>query len=420
MNEKGKDMSNVKKNGQANVEAEVEVGKSEEEVAELNAALEVTMAEDAATPPEKIVLPEDVADLASSQPELVYADISQFDFNPKLNCRDETMYGDKVTRKVAELLVDRKIKDPLHAVLYKGMAWPGDKPLGARGFIRSMALRHISIHHTDVYNEYFANSVPVFIHKDVTERFRTILMADHGSEEPLTELEVYNSQKAMMRQVGLFTEGAIARILYRQYYTLMSVGDRRGFMEGLTELEAKGMIFIGKTKILTKEAYYLAKCRGRLQYFKRIFTAPQIVEDMFIKSCRGEPGGVHITFAMAENLSKSTAEQAAVILANAAKVEKEGKQTEKSKHWGKDQLTNALSVAKSDFLKNQLEAALGNEKAQEKLPVFEDELIRIEKAKDADPAKFWACVDAILDAIPVPTPLADAAQVEVQVTVPTA
>jgi hypothetical protein len=337
--------------------------------------------------------PEDDAHLNKVDTTKVFlSDIHQFNFDPTLNVRDMANYEAAVERKVLELYKDKAIRTPLVVARLVSMK-PEEKAIGVCGFLRSAALRQISIRDAEFYNENFKDKIPFVLHDGITERERIALLLDHGSEEELDEYEVYLSQKRLMRQKGMYSQRAMIAMLARLYYRLAGAKDRATYDLALKELREKGYTLKGKQSCKSWEDVAMAMFRGRFQKYQRIFESAPCVDDAFRKHVRGIAGGVDITFKMAEELHGMREDDAKKYLA--LKRTGSNNQKDDAKHWTKPILESAKIACKSHYLGQQLAAALGDQTAQAGLPDLEDELLMIERAKTADPEMFWTCVHEI-------------------------
>lgn len=316
--------------------------------------------------------------------------IHDFNFDPTFNVRDVQNYDAAVQRKIEELRRDMAIRTPLQAAVLVTQS-PGEKPIGVCGFLRSAALKALAVSDPDFFHEHFA-TIPIIVHQGITERERISMLLDHGSEEELDEYEVYLSEKRLIRQKGMYSQRAQIAMLSRLFYRLAGAKDRTGYDLTLKELREKKVVMKGKTICKEQADVAFLFFRGRYQYYQRIAESAPCVEEAFRKFVRGEEGGVHITFKMAEQLHGLSAEGARQVLDAALG----GKAPTESQHWTKPVLANALATSKSEYYTAQLKAALGDVESQGKLHDLEDELIAIEKAKNADPTTFWNCVNDII------------------------
>lgn len=311
-------------------------------------------------------------------------------FNPKHNVRDPNLYGDRVARKVTELLADKAIRNPL--VICK----IDDNYVAACGFVRRQALCQIQRKYPEEFEKYFAK-VPVRVVLDCTERDRELLMTDHGSEEGLNEYEVFTATVRLMKQN--LKDKEIVGVMAKMYLALLSEGAKQKYMAKLSELVKEGFVMSGSTKVRTVIGVQIATFRGRLQYFQRLHRAPgsSIIVEAFQKNVMREKGGVKITYKMAEVLEKMPVEEVQDYLDKVRDANKgEGPQKPTESLWGAAKLSRSRNNMKSNAYQTLLDAALGKGDAQTEIPDIDDELLRIEAAMGHNPEKFWLCVDEIL------------------------
>lgn len=313
-------------------------------------------------------------------------------FDPKWNVRDPALYKQRVMRKVHELRADKAIRNALVITVD-----PEGVIRAACGFLRRQALCEIQRKYPEEFALYFSK-VPVTVIENCTESDRELVMADHGSEESLNEYEVYLATVRLLKQN--LKDKPICSVMAKMYLNLASASTKQKYMAKLEELAKEGFVMSGSTKIRTVTDIQLVTFRGRLQRYQRIHRAPasEIIVDIFRKGIMHEPGGLPITFKMAEALEKLTVEEAKEYLLDVQKAQKSsGPKKPSDRLWGAAKLTRARNNMKSISLQRVLDAALGKEDAQQEIPDIDDELLKIEAAMGHNPDKFWKCVDEILE-----------------------
>lgn len=338
---------------------------------------------------------------ADSQIGLSFLDIEEVDYDAKWNIRRNDKYAERVIRKVTELMADGYIKTPLTAALMRG-APEGTKPRGIAGFVRIRALKYIRERYPEFFEDHFAGKVPFRIIVDIDEPTRQRLMMDHGSEEQLDEFELLEAVGKYLRQ-GL-SESAIAAILSPLFYQLAGLAEKKKYNDRLLELRDKGFVMSGTTKITTLQHMQLVTWRGRLQFYKRIVTAPSAAKEEFRKYVDGADDAVKKGwFAIAEHLQAcKTNEDVYQYFDEIRSAQRTGDKAPSARIWGIQKLKAAKAVCKSEYLGKQLDAALGDEIAAEQLLQLEDELQLIETAKKLNPDLFWDTVNGIVASAPQP------------------
>ncbi len=326
--------------------------------------------------------------------ELHYFNLDDVDYSTKWNVRRTDKYDERVTRKIAELKADGFIRTPL---IVGDMNTTKDdaKPRGICGFLRHRALMWLRDNEPEFFKKHYEGQVPYRLVLNLDEPTRQRLMMDHGSEEELDMFELYLAVKRYVRQNR--TEGEIANILSPLFYKLGGSRAKLALDARLDELRKHGFTMVGSKKVTTIEQARLETWRGKVQYFKRIASAHSLIEEEFKQYCDGDKDAIKFTSATAIEVDGIKNEEEAEEWLKQKRADKDKPRKEKApKTWGPKKLKSARNVCRSQILARQLDAALGDKVAQEELPDLEDELIRIEEARDKDPDRFWEMVNDIL------------------------
>jgi hypothetical protein len=330
---------------------------------------------------------------------LQYLDLEEVDADHKWNVRDEGLYTSRVATKVVELENDKMIRTPLVAVRLRTMK-PTDRPILSAGFLRHGALSWIRENKKELWTTYFAGRIPFIVIENVTEEQRTRLVLDHGSEVPLTEVEVAKQQWRLMR-VYPKNRRTICSILQRCYYQLMDTHERTKFDLAIAEFRRLGY-YQGpraEKRFTTLAEVIEAKCKGRYQKLERIFEAPTCVKEEWLKYKNGDASAVsHLSGKNLETLVKMTPQDAELRLAQ-MRGEGAKKRDERAMVWGPARMVSAKSVCASRYYMCQLDAALGDQTAAQQLPEYEEQLVKVEQAIDKNPEFFWATVNEILETV---------------------
>jgi len=308
-------------------------------------------------------------------------------FDVKLNVRDPELYGGRVVRKIAELRSDKAIRNALVICEVDG------EERAACGFIRRQAICRIKKLYPEEWKTYFAK-IPTYVIPNCTERDRELVMSDHGSEETLNEYEVYLATRRLIYQN--LSQKDICSALSKMYLALASASVKQVYMTRMQELIKDGYTLIGTTPCKTVADIQLNTFRGRFQKFQRIHQSPDCVREAFRKHVLHMKDGIPITYKMAEITSKLSDEDAAEYL-ESIRPKRTGEKKKADRIWGAAKLSRSRNNMKSDYFKFLLDASLGKEDAQLRIPDLDDELYKIQKAIELDFDTFWVAVEEILE-----------------------
>ena len=339
-------------------------GASKEEIAEMAAALaaaeEETKARIADAAPEALV--------AVASNEIVYLSLDTVDFTEPWNIRAE--YGARVLRTYQRLLTDRVVRNPL--IVAKMLGEPEDYRRGVAGFLRYRALRMIQSKNPDVWAQFFEGKVPFRVYigdgRGIEETARQRLMLDHGTEEPLSQLEVFLAQENYMRQGR--TESECCDLLAPLYYQLAKAGIKTSYDADSKRIADGEVVIRGSEKCRTMFALNKNVWRGRAQRFALAARACPEARALYVEMLQnGTPKFSDGEWR--EILSASPAELANILRAKQAGETLAAKPTE-GKMWTKQQLTAAQETSKSTLFKTVYAAILGSEEAATRLPDLDD------------------------------------------------
>lgn len=340
-------------------------GASKEEIAELAASLAAAEEEAKALIADKA--PEALVAVASN--EIVYLSLDAVDFEERWNIRAE--YGARVIRTYQRLLTDRVVRNPL--IVAKMLGEPAEYRRGVAGFLRYRALCMIKSKNPDVWAQFFEGKVPfrVYIGDDgagIEETARQRLMLDHGTEEPLSQLEVFLAQENYMRQGR--TEAECCDLLAPLYYQLAKAGIKASYDADSKRIADGEVVIRGSEKCRTMFALNKNVWRGRAQRFALAARACPEARALYIEMLQtGTPKFSDGEWR--EILSATPAELTNLLKAKQSGETLAAKPTE-GKMWTKQQITAACDASKSTILKTVYAAILGSEEAATRLPDLDD------------------------------------------------
>ncbi len=303
--------------------------------------------------------------VAAAANKVLFFSLEEVDYDKKWNIRAE--YDARVLRTYQRLLMDKVVRNPL--VVARIIGEPANYHRGVAGFLRYRALLMIKERHPEIWAEFFEGKVPFRVYigdngTGISETARHRLMLDHGTEEPLTQYEVFLAQEAYTKQGK--TAAECCDLLAPLYYQLAKAAAKTTYDAEAKRIANGETVVRGVEKCRTMFALNKVFWRGRNQRFGEALAACPKVRDMYAQALQtGEP---KLTDAEWKELFKATEAEVDTLLSARAKGETLAAKPTEGRVWSKKQLEAAKAVAKSTIFQTVYAAILGSEEAATRLP----------------------------------------------------